>query len=100
MIVEVYFGTTFTPIWIALEWVTTGVKVVSLSPAVRCVGKDELPKKHQSLVINIPMQVEKVTIHTSIPQKHDIIYSHPARCGTFTLLHSLTAEPHLAITTT
>ena len=24
------------------------------------------------------MQVEKVTIHTSIPQKHDIIYSHLA----------------------
>ena len=45
MIVEEYLGTTFTPIWIALEWVTTGVKVVSLSPAVRCVGKDELPKK-------------------------------------------------------
>ena len=45
MIVEVCLGTTFTPIWIALEWVTTGVKVVSLSPAVRCVGKDELPKK-------------------------------------------------------
>ena len=62
-------------------------KLVNSIYDIRCVGKDELPKKAPKFgntitkafgKINIPMQVEKVTIHTSIPQKHDIIYSHPA----------------------